>query len=155
RRPCGQRAPALAAPRRPGPLPADAAPAPRADRPHRPPALRCPCEDDRVEIVNVITCEPDDTFGSGAFHSRVYELTERLGGRVIGAGVWDVPAGFKSGPYHYHPGVEEWLYAVSGAPVLRSPAGERTLAPGELVAFAAGPEGAHTVHGPGRVVIFS
>jgi uncharacterized cupin superfamily protein len=108
-----------------------------------------------VEVINAITCEPDGTFASGAFHSRVYELTERLGARVIGASVWEVGAGFKGGPYHYHPGVEEWLYAVSGAPVLRTPEGERTLAPGELVAFAAGPEGAHTVHGPGRVVMFS
>jgi uncharacterized cupin superfamily protein len=108
-----------------------------------------------VEIINTIACEPDDTFGSGAFHSRVYDLTERLGASVIGAMVWEIEAGFKSGPYHYHPGVEEWLYAVAGAPVLRTPEGERTLAPGELVGFAAGPEGAHTVHGPGRVVLFS
>jgi uncharacterized cupin superfamily protein len=108
-----------------------------------------------VEIINVISCEPDDTFGSGAFHSRVYELTERLGASVIGAAVWDVSAGFKSGPYHFHPGVEEWLCAVDGAPVLRTPDGERTLEPGELATFSADPAGAHTVHGPGRVVIFS
>jgi uncharacterized cupin superfamily protein len=108
-----------------------------------------------VEVINVIRCEPDQTFGSGAFDARVYELTERLGARVIGAAVWDVAAGRKSGPYHFHHGVEEWLYAVSGAPVVRTPDGERTLTPGELVAFSADPAGAHTVHGPGRVVIFS
>jgi uncharacterized cupin superfamily protein len=58
-------------------------------------------------------------------------------------------------PYHYHYGVEEWLYVIEGAPVLREPAGERTLAPGDLVAFAVGHAGAHTVKGPGRFVIFS
>lgn len=47
------------------------------------------------------------------------------------------------------------MYVVSGAPELRDPVGERPLAPGELVAFPSGPLGAHTVHGPGRVVMFS
>ena len=30
-------------------------------------------------------------------------------------------------PYHYHHGVEEWLYVLAGAPVLREPAGERPM----------------------------
>jgi len=108
-----------------------------------------------VRVVNAVSCEPDDTFGSGAFQARVFDLTERLGASFIGATVYEMQAGAKLGPYHFHHGVEEWLYAVSGAPVLRTPAGERTLEPGELVAFASGPDGAHTVHGPGRVVMFS
>ena len=44
---------------------------------------------------------------------------------------------------------------MSGAPVVRTPAGSRTLAPGELICFPAGPDGAHDVRGPARVVIFS
>ena len=58
-------------------------------------------------------------------------------------------------PYHYHHGIEEWLYVIAGAPVLREPAGERTLAPGDLVCFPSGRLGAHTVKGPGRFVIFA
>ena len=108
-----------------------------------------------MEVVNVISCEPDDTFGQGAFHARVFDLTERLGASVIGATVYEMRAGEKLGPYHFHHGVEEWLYVVSGAPLLRDPDGERTLEPGELVAFPSGPAGAHTTHGPGRVVMFS
>jgi len=108
-----------------------------------------------VRVVNAVSCEPDDTFGPGAFHARVFDLTERLGASVIGATVYEMEAGAKLGPYHFHHGVEEWLYAVSGAPLLRNPDGERALEPGELVAFSAGPAGAHTVHGPGRVVMFS
>jgi uncharacterized cupin superfamily protein len=108
-----------------------------------------------VLVVNALSVEPDDTFGQGAFHSRVFDLTERLGASVIGACVYEMEAGAKLGPYHFHHGVEEWLYAVSGAPILRAPDGERTLEPGELVAFPAGPAGAHTAHGPGRVVMFS
>jgi uncharacterized cupin superfamily protein len=108
-----------------------------------------------MRVVNAVSCEPDDTFGQGAFHARTFDLTERLGASVIGACVYELDAGKKLGPYHFHHGVEEWLYAVSGAPDLRTPEGERALAPGELVAFCSGPAGAHTVHGPGRVVMFS
>lgn len=108
-----------------------------------------------MRVVNAVSCEPDDTFGRGALHARVFDLTERLCASVIGATVYEMQAGEKLGPYHFHHGVEEWLYAVSGAPLLRNPEGERALEPGELVAFASGPAGAHTVHGPGRVVMFS
>lgn len=108
-----------------------------------------------MQVVNLASCEPDETFGRGAFHARVLDLTERLGAAVIGATLWEMQAGEKLGPYHYHPGVEEWLYVVSGAPILRDPDGQRALEPGELVAFAAGPAGAHTAHGPGRIVMFS
>jgi uncharacterized cupin superfamily protein len=79
----------------------------------------------------------------------------RLGARRIGAGVYRAEAGLPIWPYHYHHGVEEWLYVIAGAPVLREPAGERTLTPGDLVCFPSGPVGAHTVQGPGRFVIFS
>ena len=44
---------------------------------------------------------------------------------------------------------------IAGAPVLREPAGERTLTPGDLVCFPSGHLGAHTVKGPGRFVIFA
>ena len=108
-----------------------------------------------MQVVNVVSCEPDDTFGQGAFHARVFDLTERLGASVIGATVYEMRAGEKLGPYHFHHGVEEWLYVVSGAPLLRDPDAERALEPGELVAFSSGPTGAHTTHGPGRVVMFS
>jgi uncharacterized cupin superfamily protein len=108
-----------------------------------------------VRVVNTVSVEPDDTFGQGAFHARVFELTERLGASVIGATVYEMRAGEKLGPYHFHHGVEEWLYVVSGAPILRDAAGERALQPGELVAFASGPTGVHTTHGPGRIVMFS
>ena len=79
----------------------------------------------------------------------------RLGARRIGAGVYEAEAGSPIWPYHYHHGVEEWLYVITGAPVLREPAGERILTPGDLVCFLSGQVGAHTVSGPGRFVIFS
>jgi uncharacterized cupin superfamily protein len=105
--------------------------------------------------VNLVTCELTLTQEQGRFRFRGEELGERLGGRIIGAAIYEMGAGETNWPYHCHHGVEEWMYVVSGFPVLRDPSGERSLAPGTLVAFAAEPAGAHTVAGPGRVVIFS
>ena len=91
----------------------------------------------------------------GTFRTSYCDLTERLGGAIIGATVFETDAGYTEGPYHFHDGIEEWMYVVAGAPVLRDPSGKRTLQPGTLVAFSAGPGGAHTFDGPGRVVMFS
>jgi uncharacterized cupin superfamily protein len=108
-----------------------------------------------VRAVNVAGCDLDEVLERGEFRCAAFDLTERLGARVIGATVYEMQPGDKRGPYHYHHGVEEWLYVVSGAPILRGPNGERALEPGELVAFPSGPLGAHTDRGPGRIVMFS
>jgi uncharacterized cupin superfamily protein len=106
-------------------------------------------------VVNVATCDIDAVLERGAFRCAASTLGERLGAGVMGATVYEMDAGDKQAPYQYHRGVEEWMYVVSGAPIVRDPSGERTLTPGELVAFAGDPSGAHSVHGPGRIVMFS
>ena len=78
-----------------------------------------------------------------------------FGLRMLGASVYELPDGQWTFPYHYHHGVEEWLYVIAGEPILRDPTGERVLTPGDLACFPCGPEGAHAVRGPGRVVMFS
>ena len=105
--------------------------------------------------VNVAQCETQPLYERGKFQTTYRDLTEPLGACVIGATVFEIKAGFTRGPYHFHDGVEEWMYVVSGEPVLPDPSGKRSLQPGTLVAFQAGPDGAHTVDGPGRIVMFS
>ncbi len=105
--------------------------------------------------VNVAQYETQLLWERGKFHATTRDLSEALGGGVIGASVWETKAAHRQGPYHFHDGIEEWMYVVSGEPVLRDPSGERALTPGTLVAFPAGPRGAHTFTGPGRVVMFS
>ncbi|MGN6868288.1 MAG: cupin domain-containing protein [Solirubrobacteraceae bacterium] len=82
-------------------------------------------------------------------------VARESGLRWFGASVYELPEEQWTFPYHYHHGVEEWLYVVAGAPRLRDPGGERELSAGDLVCFPSGPEGAHAVRGPGRVVMFS
>lgn len=105
--------------------------------------------------VNLRSIELDDTLDEAGFRHAATALRDRLGSRRIGAGVYLAEAGDTIWPYHYHHGIEEWLYVISGEPVLRDPEGRRRLASGDVVCFPAGPGGAHTVQGPGRFVIFS
>jgi uncharacterized cupin superfamily protein len=108
-----------------------------------------------VNKVNVLGVELDERLDEAGFRHIATSAGVRLGAHRIGAGVYEAEAGVPIWPYHYHHGIEEWLYVIAGAPVLREPAGERTLAPGDLVCFPSGHLGAHTVRGPGRFVIFS
>jgi uncharacterized cupin superfamily protein len=108
-----------------------------------------------VKKVNIQSVELDEPLDEAGFRHVAASVGPRLGARRIGAGVYQAEAGSPIWPYHYHHGVEEWLYAIAGAPVLREPAGERTLTPGDLVCFPSGHLGAHTLKGPGRFVIFA
>ena len=105
--------------------------------------------------MNVASVELDERLGENGFRHVATSVGERLGAQRGGAAVYEAEAGVPIWPYHYHHGIEEWLYVIAGAPVLREPAGERTLASGDLVCFPSGHVGAHTLSGPGRFVIFS
>ena len=107
-----------------------------------------------ISSVNILTVELDDALDEPGFHHRGTPVGRRLGARRMGAGVYEAQAGVPIWPYHYHHGIEEWMYVIAGEPVLRDPTGERTLAPGDLIRFPSGHLGAHTVSGPGRFVIF-
>ena len=79
-----------------------------------------------------------------------YELSRvRVGGRIgasaLGLSVYDIAPGQSAFPYHYELGREEWLLVLAGRPTLRDPDGEEELAPGDLVVFPEGEEGAHKV----------
>ena len=59
--------------------------------------------------------------------------------------VYDLPPGEAIGPYHFEWTDEEWLIVLAGKVAVRSPAGEQALAPGDVVCFPTGPDGAHQV----------
>jgi uncharacterized cupin superfamily protein len=110
----------------------------------------------RMHRFNVLTSElPIRQDRSGYAWRGGDGVAGELGVRWFGASVYELPAGQWTFPYHHHHGTEEWLYVAGGSPSLRDPSGERVLAPGDLVCFPSGPDGAHAVRGPGRVVMFS
>jgi uncharacterized cupin superfamily protein len=108
-----------------------------------------------VTRVNILSVQLDEPLDEAGFHHVAASLAPRLGAQRIGASVYQAEAGSPIWPYHYHHGIEEWLYVIAGAPALREPAGERILTPGDLVCFPSGHLGAHTLSGPGRFVIFA
>jgi uncharacterized cupin superfamily protein len=105
--------------------------------------------------ANILSIELDETVDEAGFRHIETVLQDRLGSRLIGASVYSADDGDTIWPYHYHRGIEEWLYVLTGEPLLRDPDGQRRLKPGDFVCFPSGPGGAHTVRGPGRFVIFS
>jgi uncharacterized cupin superfamily protein len=79
------------------------------------------------------------------FRSRRARIGYELGSELIGASLFEVPAGEAAYPYHFHYADEELLVVISGRPSLRTPEGVRELAEGEVVHFPLGEEGAHQI----------
>lgn len=108
-----------------------------------------------MKSVDIRTLELGERIEHGAFRANGTSVSEPLGGTRIGGSLYEVAAGDRLFPYHYHYGIEEWLIVVGGTPTLRTPEGEQVLRAGDCVCFPVGPEGAHALYGPGRVLMLS
>jgi uncharacterized cupin superfamily protein len=75
------------------------------------------------------------------------QRTRRLvpSGRDLGMSLYELPPGQTQSLYHFHHGSEELILVLRGTPTLRTPEGQRVLAPGDAVFFPRGPDGAHQV----------
>ena len=83
--------------------------------------------------------------GSGDTGFRRKQLGRAAGGEDLGCSLYELPAGERAWPYHYHLRNEEALFVLSGEGRLRLPEGRRDLAPGTYVALPTGEESAHRV----------
>jgi uncharacterized cupin superfamily protein len=109
----------------------------------------------RVKRFNLVHAELDRTRERDGYRMRGSGVGAAIGASRIGGSVYELPDGERSFPYHFHHGIEEWLLVLDGRPTVRTPAGERALRRGDVVCFPAGPDGAHSVRGPGRVLILA
>lgn len=80
--------------------------------------------------------------GFGATWARIGQA---IGAQHLNANLLVVPPGARSAPYHWEASQEEWLIVLDGTPTVRTPEGEATLRPGDVVCFEVGPGGAHQV----------
>lgn len=83
----------------------------------------------------------------GVLYGRRYRRARigyQAGCQRLGLSLWELSPGHE-GVYHYHYANEELLAVLGGRPSLRTPAGWRELAEGEVVAFPRGARGAHAV----------
>jgi uncharacterized cupin superfamily protein len=93
------------------------------------------------------------------FRAGSARLGKLVGAAETGITVYELPPGQAVCPYHYECGEEEWLLVLSGAPTVRTPAGEERLGPWDVACFPRGPEGAHAIRNEtgehARVMMFS
>jgi len=110
-------------------------------------------------IFNLLGGELDTLEERPGYRCRGAGVGRMLGAELLGATLYETPPGEKLWPYHWEAGCEEFLVAVSGRPTLRTPAGERELAPGDVVHFPEGEPGTHQLRNdtsePFRVLIAS
>jgi uncharacterized cupin superfamily protein len=83
------------------------------------------------------------------FHAKAARVGAHAGAHELGATLYEVAAGGAISPYHFHHANEEILIVLSGSPEVRMPGGRRRLAPGAVMAFTRGEDGAHAVTNPG------
>lgn len=57
--------------------------------------------------------------------------------------VYEIPPGRSAYPYHYHTKNEEAFFIISGKGVLKTPAGEKEVSPGDFIFFPTDENGAH------------
>jgi len=76
------------------------------------------------------------------YRGGVARFTEAIGARAMTGKVFEIPPGQALCPYHWETD-EEWLLVLSGRLKVRHVSGEDEVGPGDLVAFPAGPAGAH------------
>ena len=124
-------------------------------------ALRHEADDNPfMKRVNLFSAEVEhDDDDPEGYHAGYLRLGPALGGQMLGATIYELPAGQSNCPYHYEYGNEEWLIVLAGTLTLRHPRGEDELETGDIVCFPVGPGGAHKLTNKGeetvRVVMLS
>ena len=72
------------------------------------------------------------------------KLHTAIGAQTLFGGLFELPPGESTRPYHYE-SAEEWLLVLHGRVSVRRPDGEVELQARDLVCFPAGPDGAHKI----------
>jgi uncharacterized cupin superfamily protein len=111
------------------------------------------------DMANVYEPTWDAERDEPPYRWRRSRIGRQAGTRRLGASLFELEPGAESFPLHAHYANEEMLVVVAGSPTLRTLSEERSLAPGEVVAFPAGRQGAHGLRNetaePVRVLIVS
>jgi uncharacterized cupin superfamily protein len=125
--------------------------------PEEPDPARAPAA--RPDSANLFEPSLEEGGDQPGYRSRGAELGRRAEAERIGASLYELEPGNSICPYHWHAANEELCVVIAGVPMLRTPDGERELAPGEVVAFPAGEAGAHKIagsgDGPARILMVS
>ncbi len=88
-----------------------------------------------MKIVHTSQTAWADSLNKGKFHQRRKELGST---GKLSAGMWELPPGKKSFPFHMHHVTEEALFVVSGSAKVRTPEGLTPISAGDWVMFPPG-----------------
>ncbi len=101
-------------------------------------------------VVNVDELESMGR-GRGRFGALGRRLANAAGAKAIGMNWLELAPGKTSFPFHFHTGVEEGVFILSGGGELRIGDQRVAVRPGDYAAFLPGPDHAHTLTNTGDV----
>ncbi|MEA2493925.1 MAG: hypothetical protein QOJ29_1836 [Thermoleophilaceae bacterium] len=101
------------------------------------------------ELPNLYEPVFDETRDEPPFTWRRARVGRQAGSRQLGASLFEVPPGAATFPVHVHWANEELLVVVSGTVTMTAADGTRELRAGDVVAWPAGPQGAHRLDNQG------
>ncbi|USZ73330.1 cupin domain-containing protein [Natronosalvus halobius] len=84
-------------------------------------------------------------YDRGDARFRRKQLSEAADATDLGCSLYELPAGERSWPYHYHTGNEEALFVLDGEGTLRCEDGSVPLESGDFAAFPASEAGGHRI----------
>jgi uncharacterized cupin superfamily protein len=97
--------------------------------------------------LNFLDDEPwDEVDDEGGRRTRSFG--HPFGADKLGASLIELLPGARDWALHMHYGVEEMFFVLAGTPTVRTPEGEETLAPGDVVYFPEGVDGLHELSNP-------
>lgn len=97
-----------------------------------------------------ITCTNELEWTEGINKGAFSQRRKAIGGKGIASGLWELPPGKKSFPFHMHHVTEEAMFVLSGTAKVRTAEGLTPIGPGDYVSFPPG-EGAHQLINDGEV----
>src|SRR4051812_23449164 len=95
----------------------------------------------QLRLMNIVRTK-DLPWADGMKQGQFFQNRKTLGGKALACGLWELPPGKKSFPFHMHHVTEEALFVVSGSAKVRSPEGLAAIGAGDWVMFPPG-DGAH------------
>lgn len=89
-----------------------------------------------MKILRTREMEWSEGMNRGAFFQR----RKALGTGALACGLWELPPGKKSFPFHSHHVTEEAMFVISGSAKVRTPQGLTPIGPGDFLHFEPGKE---------------
>jgi len=91
--------------------------------------------------------------GKGRFGVTARRLGKNAGAKAIGLNWMELEPGKTSFPFHFHTGIEEGVFILSGTGEMRLGQETVPVRAGDYIAFPPGPDFAHTLSNTGAVPI--